>query len=62
MCGSPKDRTAYARPYWNAATRYGTLEATTTFHEQHNKRDYRYSNGRCGEFVRQDGKRGLALG
>jgi len=62
MCGSPKDRAAYARPYWNAATRYGTLEATTTFHEQHNKRDYRYSYGRCGEFVRQDGKRGLALG
>ena len=62
MCRSSKDKAAYARPYWNAATRYGTLEATTTFHEQHDKRDYRYSYGRCGEFVRQDGKRGLALG
>jgi hypothetical protein len=62
MCLSSKDRAAYARPYWNAATRHGTLEATTTFHEQHDKRDYRYSYGRCGEFVRQDGKRGLALG
>ena len=63
MCLSSKDRAAYARPYWNAATRHGTLEATTTFHEQHDKRDYRYSYGRCGdEFVRQDGQRGLALG
>lgn len=62
MCLSSKDRAAYARPFWNAATRYGTLEATTTFHEQYNKRDYRYSYGRCGEFVRQDGNRGMALG
>ncbi len=62
MCLSSKDRAAYARPFWNAATRYGTLEATTTFHEQYDKRDYRYSYGRCGEFVRQDGKRGMALG
>ena len=59
---SSSEKAAYARPFWNAATRQGTLEATTTFHEQYNKRDYRYSYGRCGEFVRQDGMRGMALG
>lgn len=59
---SPSEKAAYARPFWNAATRYGTLEATTTFHEQYDKRDYRYSYGRCGDFVHQDGQRGLALG
>ena len=59
---SSSEKAAYARPFWNAATRQGTLDATTTFHEQYNKRDYRYSYGRCGEFVRQDGMRGMALG
>lgn len=59
---SPSKKAAYARPYWNAATRYGTPDATTTFHEQYNKRDYYYSYGRCGEFVRQTGMRGMALG
>lgn len=53
---------SFAPPYWNAATRYGTAHATTTFHEQYNKRDCVYSYGRCGDFVRQDGLRGLALG
>lgn len=53
---------SFARPYWNAATRYGTAHATTTFHEQYDKRDCVYSYGRCGDFVRQDGLRGLALG
>ena len=62
MCRSSKDKAAHARPFWNAATRHGTPEATTTFHNQHDKRDYHYSYGRCGEFVRQEGKRGLALG
>ena len=62
MTSSSQTKAAFARPFWNAATRYGTLEATTTFHEQFNKRDYHYSYGRCGEFVRQDGKRGMALG
>ena len=59
---SPSKTASFARPYWNAATCYGTAHATTTFHEQYNKRDYRYSYGRCGDFVRQDGLRGLALG
>jgi hypothetical protein len=59
---SPSKKAAHARPYWNAATRYGTPDATTTFHEQYNKRDYHYSYGRCGEFVRQSGMRGMALG
>ncbi len=60
---SPSKTASFARPYWNAATCYGTAHATTTFHEQYNKRDYRYSYGRCHvEFVRQDGQRGLALG
>jgi len=60
---SPSKTASFARPYWNAATCYGTAHATTTFHEQYNKRDYNYSYGRCGdEFVRQDGQRGLALG
>ncbi len=59
---SASKKAAYARPYWNAATRYGTPDATTTFHEQYNKRDYHYSYGRCGEFVRQTGMRGMALG
>ena len=59
---SSAEKAAYARPFWNAATRQGTLEATTTFHEQYDKRDYRYSYGRCGEFVRQSGMRGMALG
>jgi len=60
---SPSKTASFARPYWNAATCYGTAHATTTFHEQYNKHDYRYSYGRCGdEFVRQDGLRGLALG
>lgn len=57
-----KDKAAFARPYWNLATRYGSAEATTTFHNLFNKRDYNYSYGRCGEFVRQDGDRGMALG
>lgn len=56
------EKAAYARPFWNAATRQGTLDATTTFHEQFDKRDYRYSYGRCGDFVRQSGMRGMALG
>ena len=56
------ERAAFARPFWNAATRHGTPEATTTFHEQHDKRNCVYTYGRCGEFVRQDGERGLALG
>jgi len=59
---SSSEKAAYARPFWNAATRQGTPEATTTFHEQHDKRDYRYSYGRCGEFVQQSGMRGMALG
>lgn len=59
---SPSKTASFARPYWNAATHYGTPHATTTFHQQHDKRDCRYSYGRCGEFVRQDGERGLALG
>jgi hypothetical protein len=59
---SSSEKAAYARPFWNAATRQGTLDATTTFHEQFNKRDYRYSYGRCGDFVRQSGMRGMALG
>ena len=59
---SSSEKAAYARPFWNAATRQGTLDATTTFHEQYDKRDYRYSYGRCGEFVRQSGMRGMALG
>ena len=55
MCRSSKEKAALARPFWNAATRHGTPDATTTFHEQHDKRDYRYSYGRCGaEFVRQE--------
>jgi len=62
MSVSPSKTASFARPYWNAATCYGTAHATTTFHEQYNKRDYNYSYGRCGEFVRQDGLRGLALG
>jgi|SaaInlV_125m_DNA_1040241.scaffolds.fasta_scaffold16348_2 hypothetical protein len=60
--GPSSKRAAFARPFWNAATCYGTAHATTTFHEQHNKRDYRYSHGRCGDFVSQSGQRGLALG
>lgn len=59
---SSAEKAAYARPFWNAATRQGTLEATTTFHEQYDKRDYRYLYGRCGDFVRQSGMRGMALG
>ena len=59
---SSSEKAAHARPFWNAATRQGTLDATTTFHEQFDKRDYRYSYGRCGEFVRQSGMRGMALG
>ena len=62
MSVSPSKTASFARPYWNAATCYGTAHATTTFHEQYNKRDYVYSYGRCGDFVRQDGLRGLALG
>ena len=62
LASSPSKTASFARPYWNAATCYGTAHATTTFHEQYNKRDYRYSYGRCGEFVRQDGLRGMALG
>ena len=56
---SPSKTASLARPYWNAATCYGTARATTTLHEQYNKRDYVYSYGRCHEeFVRQDGQRG----
>ena len=60
---TPADRALFARPYWNAATRYGKPDATTTFHTQYDKRDCNYSYGRCHtEFVRQDGQRGMALG
>jgi hypothetical protein len=56
------ERASFARPYWNAATRHGTPDATTTFHDRYNKHDYNYSYGGCGGFVRQDGERGMALG
>ena len=56
------ERASFARPYWNAATRYGTPEATTTFHDQYNKHDYNYSYGGYGGFVHQAGERGMALG
>lgn len=56
------ERANFARPYWNAATRHGTPEATTTFHDRYNKHDYNYSYGGCGGFVHQDGERGMALG
>ena len=56
------ERAAFARPYWNAATRHGTPEATTTFHDRYNKRKYNYSYGGCGGFVHQTGERGMALG
>tara|TARA_X000001036_G_scaffold386132_1_gene381053 strand:+ start:205 stop:1065 length:861 start_codon:yes stop_codon:yes gene_type:complete len=56
------EKASFARPYWNAATLQGAPHETTTFHTQYNKHDYRYSYGRVGEFVRQDGLRGLALG
>lgn len=59
MCAS---KAAYARPYWDAATWSGKPNATTTFHHMYNKHDYRYLYGRFGEFVRQDGDRGMALG
>ena len=55
-------KASYARPYWNAATRYGTPDATTTFHTLFDKRDYRLSYGRVGEFALQQGTRGMALG
>jgi len=56
------EKAGFARPFWNAATRYGTADATTTFHELHDKTEYNLSYGRIGEFPRQDGARGLALG
>ena len=59
---TPAERASFARPYWNAATRHGTPDATTTFHDRYNKHDYHYSYGGCGGFVRQDGPRGMALG
>ncbi len=59
---TPAERAAFARPYWNAATRHGTPEATTTFHDRYNKHDYNYSYGGCGGFVHQTGQRGMALG
>ena len=60
---TPADRAVFARPYWNAATRHGQPDATTTFHTQYDKRDCNYTYGRAGpEFVRQDGQRGMALG
>jgi len=59
---STASKASFARKHWDRATRHGTHEATTTFHETYNKHDYHYTYGRCGEFVRQDGQRGLALG
>ena len=59
---TPADKASYARPYWNAATRHGEPDATTTFHTQYDKRDCNYTYGRVGEFPRQDGQRGMALG
>lgn len=56
------ERASYARPFWSAATRHGTPDATTTFHDLHSKRDFRLTYGRIDEFPRQDGARGLALG
>jgi len=60
--GTPADKARVARPYWNAATRHGEPDATTTFHNEYDKRDCNYTYGRVGEFPRQDGKRGMALG
>ena len=59
---TPADKASCARPYWNAATRHGEPDATTTFHKQYDKHDCNYTYGRVGEFPRQDGQRGLALG
>ena len=59
---TPAEKASYARPYWNAATRHGEPNATTTFHTTFDKRDYHLSYGRVGDFPRQDGPRGLALG
>lgn len=53
---SAASKAAFARSYWDCATRFGLANSTTTFHTQYNKHDYSYDG------VRQDGQRGLALG
>ena len=51
-------RAQYARRFWDVATRAGEPGATTTFHEQHNKNDYRWD----AHHNVQRGDRGNALG
>ena len=51
-------RAQYARQFWDVATRAGEPGATTTFHEQHNKNDYRWD----AHHNVQRGDRGNALG
>ena len=51
-------RAQYARQFWDVATRAGEPGATTTFHEQHNKHDYRWD----AHHNMQRGDRGNALG
>ena len=54
---STRERANYARPFWDAATRYGEPGATTTFHDQFNKNDCYWDADR-----RQRGDRCKALG
>ena len=51
---SAASKAAFARPYWDCATRFGLVNSTTTFHKQYDKHDYSYDG------VRQEGQRGLA--
>ena len=51
-------RAQYARQFWDVATRAGEPGATTTFHEQHDKNDYRWD----AHHNVQRGDRGNALG
>lgn len=56
---SSEEVAAYARPFWGVWTGVGTPGATTTFHEQYNKRKFDRAFGTTDRYT---GERAMALG
>jgi hypothetical protein len=56
---SGSEISAYARPFWEKATGYGTENATTSFHLQYNKRDINRVRGKNDRYT---GERAMSIG
>jgi len=56
---APGEIAAYARPYWNMATGLGTPNATTSFHNDYDKRDIHRVRGRNDRYT---GARAMSIG